>query len=103
MVRSHGTTVEFSFFRPQASQVNLVGDFNGWDQRNCPMMKRPGGWWRCEVALRPGCYQFKYLCDGEWFLDHAAFGLEYSPFGMNSVVFVDRDEDTSGPAERASA
>ena len=37
--------------------------------------------------------QFRYLGDGQWYTDYAAFGLEYGPFGMNSVVKVE-------PAER---
>ena len=47
------------------------------------------GWWRCRLRIAPGCYHFRYLSDGEWFMDYAAFGLDYGPFGLNSVVNVE--------------
>lgn len=35
--------VEFWFFRPEAKQIFLVGDFNGWHKSAFPMMPREGG------------------------------------------------------------
>ena len=83
-----GREVEFRFFRPGAKQVFLVGDFNGWNSSGCPMIRATDGEWRCRLTLPEGSHQFKYLADGEWFLDYAAFGLEHGPYGMNSVVMV---------------
>lgn len=83
-----GREVEFRFFRPEAKQVVLVGDFNGWSSSGFPMTRAENGEWRCRLTLPEGSYQFKYLADGEWFLDYAAFGLEHGPYGMNSVVMV---------------
>ncbi len=81
--------VEFRFLRPEAAQVTLAGDFNGW--QSCFLMdKRPDGWWHCRLKLAPGEYQFRYQADGEWYNDYAAFGLEHGPFGLNSVAKVDR-------------
>ncbi|GMV96254.1 MAG: hypothetical protein HRF43_13500 [Phycisphaerae bacterium] len=82
-------TVELSFFRPQARQVALAGDFNGWHCDSMPMTPYPDGWWRCRVRLAPGIYQFRYCADGQWFTDFAAFGVERGPFGWNSVLKVD--------------
>ena len=81
--------VEFRFFRPHARHVTLTGEFNGWHKTSLPMTKGPDGWWHYELRLAPGCYQFRYLGDGQWYTDYAAFGLEHGPFGMNSVVKVD--------------
>jgi 1,4-alpha-glucan branching enzyme len=81
--------VEFRFYRPQAHQVCLAGEFNGWNLTGLPMAKCPDGWWNCQMRLAPGCYQFRYMSDGQWFLDYAAFGLEHGPFGLNSVVRVE--------------
>jgi 1,4-alpha-glucan branching enzyme len=68
----------------------LAGDFNGWNPQSTPMTREPGGWWSCRLQLNPGTYQFRYLGDGEWFTDYAAFGLERTPFGWNSVITVTR-------------
>jgi 1,4-alpha-glucan branching enzyme len=81
--------VEFRFFRPGASHVKLAGDFNYWQHEATPMSTVNDGWWRCELSLDPGVYQFKYWADGKWFNDYASFGLERGPFGWNSVVVVE--------------
>ena len=86
---NHGNQVKFRFFRPQAGQVYLVGDFNGWNRTRTPMTRLPSGDWTHLAALHDGTHHFKYLADGEWFLDYAAFGIEEGPFGWNSVVVVE--------------
>jgi 1,4-alpha-glucan branching enzyme len=90
---------EFRFYRPQARHVSVVGDFSGWSQTGLPMTKGPDGWWRCQLRIAPGCYHFRYLCDDEWFIDYAAFGLDYGPGGLNSVVNIDSPPPlTANPA-----
>lgn len=79
-------TTEFRFFRPQVSQLSLVGDFNGWSTRSMPMSREADGWWVFRLRLAPGTYQFRYFGDGQWYTDYAAFGLERGPFGWNSVI-----------------
>lgn len=85
-------SVEFRFYRPFAGHAALVGEFNGWDRQSMPMTRGADGWWRYRLRLPDGCYQFRYFCDGEWFNDHAAFGIEHTPLGINSVVRVERPE-----------
>jgi 1,4-alpha-glucan branching enzyme len=82
-------TVVFRFFRPQSKRVTITGEFNSWNKSSTPMSKDGEGWWRCELKLAPGCYQFLYVSDGEYHRDYAAFGLTPAAFGMNSVVKVD--------------
>jgi 1,4-alpha-glucan branching enzyme len=82
-------TVEFRFCRPGAHYVTLAGDFNGWHKTSLPMRKGRDGWWQYQLRLAPGCYQFRYIADQEWYTDYAAFGLEHGPFGLNSVVKVE--------------
>ncbi len=85
--------VEFKFFRPEARQVFLTGDFSGW-QKHCLVMTRDEeGWWTCQLRLAPGVYQFRYLADGQWYTDYAAFGLEKGPYGWNSVLKVDPPQE----------
>ena len=90
--------MEFFFYRPEARQVSISGDFNGW--QNCFLMnKQSDGWWKCRLRLSPGTYQFRYCADGQWFADYAAFGLERGPYGWNSVVKV--EEIQSAPTEQS--
>jgi len=97
-------TVEFTFICPHATRVLIAGDFNGW-QPNFAMTRLDGQRWRSRLRLGPGVYQFRYCADGQWFNDYAAFGLEHGPFGLNSVVKVERAKRrpparSGGPAAR---
>jgi hypothetical protein len=58
---THTGKVEFRYDRPDASQVYLVGSFNGWNPGSHPMQRDSLGHWHCEVILAPGVYQFYYL------------------------------------------
>ena len=88
MVTVQGNYVQFRFFRPQARAVYLVGDFNGWADGGLPMVRSGDGYWLAVVRLPHGSYRFRYRADGEWFTDFAAFGVEYGPMGMDSIVQV---------------
>lgn len=80
--------VLFQFYRPGARQLAIAGDFNGW-KPSFHMTCDADGWWRSRIELAPGTYRFRYLADGQWFTDYAAFGVEPGPFGFNSVLKVD--------------
>ena len=88
MVKVDGQYVEFRFYRPQAQNVHLAGDFNGWRQRELPMTPTTEGYWLAQVRLPAGEFRFRYCADGEWFTDYAAFGVEPGRFGLDSVVRV---------------
>lgn len=106
----HGALV-FRWYRPQAQGVAVVGDFREWDHAGLPMQPEGNGWWSCRGRLEPGIYRFRYLADGQWYLDYASFGLERGPFGWNSVVWVrsacsqeqEADHEHSQEQELASA
>lgn len=98
VTQAHDGMVEFRFFRPNALQVILTGEFNGWHKTNFPMTKGADGWWRYQLKLAPGCYQFRYLGDGQWYTDYAAFGIEPGPLGVNSVVKVDPPQEQDTPS-----
>ncbi len=88
MVVVKGNVAEFYFDRPQAHQVYLVGDFNGWRQQELAMTRDKHGYWRAMLHLPPGEYKFRYLADGHWYTDYAAFGVKEGAFGMDSVLWV---------------
>jgi 1,4-alpha-glucan branching enzyme len=81
-------TIEFRFFRPDVTGVFIAGTFNGWATAHTPMQSDGDGWWRAELCLPEGDYQFRYIADGEWYTDHAANGIERSRTVWNSVLVV---------------
>ena len=99
--------LEFQFYRPAIGHVTLAGDFNGWNRSSLPMARGDDGWWRYRIRLAPGFYQFRYFGDGQWYTDYAAFGIEHSPLGLNSVLKVDpplaADETLLCPARPTDA
>jgi 1,4-alpha-glucan branching enzyme len=52
--------VAFAVWAPEAAQVSLIGDFNGWNPDSHPMRQREGGVWEAFVpGLGPGAL-YKY-------------------------------------------
>lgn len=71
--------------------VNIVGEFNGWSKRGCPMKKQKNGSFAGSISLATGReYQFRYLLDGErWENDWRADKYVANEYGgENSVVVV---------------
>ncbi len=79
---------EFRFFRPQVGDVFVTGDFNEWRTDQLRMVHRGDGYWVLRVALPPGDYRFRYVANGFWYTDYAAFGVEPAQFGYNSILRV---------------
>jgi len=83
--------VKVTFVLPaevEAETVHLVGDFNDW-QTSHTMRRQKDRSWRITVDLKPGRkYQFRYLVDGErWLNDPQADKYIPNPYGdQNSVV-----------------
>lgn len=86
-----GQVVHFALAAPGVSQVNLVGDFNGWDATATPLRpSRVNDIWVVDVPLTPGRYEYAFVLDGqEWRPDPAAPRAVANEFGTpNSVVTV---------------
>ena len=79
---------EFRFFRPEARHVAVAGDFNSWRMDQLKMIRQKDGYWVLKVLLPTGDYKFRYVADGLWYTDFAAFGLEPGRFGLDSLVRV---------------
>ena len=76
---------------PNAGQIYLVGEFNNWDRQNSLLKKTKDGDFSTTIDLEPGKeYQFKYLIDGQnWLNDPEADKFVPNTFqGENSVVVV---------------
>ena len=83
------TSVTFSIPVPlKAETITVVGDFNGWSHTATPLRKNLDGW-SITMELPTGKqYEYRYLADGETWLNDWAADL-YLPNelgGDNSVV-----------------
>jgi 1,4-alpha-glucan branching enzyme len=103
-VRNDGYA-EFKFYRPEANQVHLAGDFNNWRGEQMRMVKHADGNWVLRVKLAEGDYKFRYVADGVWFTDFAAFGVEPGRFGLDSICRIQGLEEsaTEAPARAVAA
>ena len=81
-------SVTFSFYRPEAVEVKIVGDFTDWQAAPIEMTATGDGWWTLGKKLSGGEYRFRYWCDGQWYTDFAAYGIEATKTGWNSVLVV---------------
>jgi chromosome partitioning protein len=80
--------VVFALEAPNASRVQLVGDFNGW-MPDGNEMTLAGGVWTKALELAPGRYRYRYVVDGVWCSDPLNAEVELSPYGgYNSVIVV---------------
>jgi hypothetical protein len=82
--------VRFALVAPDARDVAIVGDFNGWNSRATPM-RRTGaaGAWTASCALGAGRHAYAFLVDGhEWRVDPAAPLDPEDSFGIRSSVVV---------------
>ncbi|MCF8024967.1 MAG: glycogen-binding domain-containing protein [Desulfobacteraceae bacterium] len=61
--------VVFWVLAPEAAQVGICGDFNGWDGQKHLLKRKPGGFWEKTLTLHPGRYEYKFQVDGSWYLD----------------------------------
>lgn len=67
--------VNFVCVAPNAKQVCLVGDFNGWDPAANPMHRQPDGAWLLQIPLHHGHHPYRFLADGKPLLDPRAHGI----------------------------
>ncbi len=74
--------VNFSFAAPKAKQVQLIGDFNGWDHESHPMERTPDGAWFLQLSIHTGHHRYLYLVDGEPTLDPKANGITRTEEGI---------------------
>ena len=81
-------THTFALHAPHARSVEVVGDFNNWEVGKHPMKKDGNGVWKKAVRITPGAYHFKFMVDGEWWLDPEKETVP-NPYGTeNNVVTV---------------
>jgi hypothetical protein len=86
-----GTACRVTFrLTGSAQSAALLGDFNLWSPAAHPLERADDGSLGVTVALEPGDYRFRYLVDGErWINDDGADGLVPNLFGTaDSIVAI---------------
>lgn len=86
-------SVELVLRAPSASNVRVVGDFNGWDQDQAPMKRdAASGLWSVTLSLRPGRHIYAFVVDDTlWMRDPRAPAAKDADFGRpGSVMLVGR-------------
>jgi 1,4-alpha-glucan branching enzyme len=78
-----------TFFAPEAREVNVAGNFNGWRPDATPLKNTGAGEWAVRLMLRSAQYEYRFAVDGRWSEDPRASQHVANPFGeFNSVLVV---------------
>ena len=87
----HRKRVTLTLKAPHAEAVNLMGDFNQWNQKVHPMKQEADGIWKKTIMVQPGRYEYRFLVDGQWRNDPANDHICPNCFGTeNNVLEVSR-------------
>lgn len=72
----------------EVSTVNLVSEFDDWDESARPLIRRKDGSFSVSIVTRPGNrYRFRYLVDGErWVNDEQADDYVENAYGGTDGV-----------------
>jgi len=81
-----GSQQTFSLHAPEASAVQLVGDFTSWTESPINMEKDLEGIWRVTIALEPGQHSYRFIADGQWCDDPECLLREPTPYGSENSV-----------------
>ena len=75
---------------PNQPRVSVVGDFNNWDPKATPLIKRNNSMRSATVTLPPGQrYNFRYYsADGQWFNDAEPDAFAPSGHGTQNCVVI---------------
>ena len=78
----------FVFHAPEATRVELVGDFTAWRRERIPMRGPDAdGYWSARVRLPAGRYEYQFLVEGErWVTDPLAVSRRPDGFGYQNAV-----------------
>jgi hypothetical protein len=72
---------------PEATRVEVAGDFNGWRPEATPLRRGEGGVWSVQVPLPPGKrYEYSFVVDGAWVADPSAAATRDDGFGGANAV-----------------
>jgi len=85
--RATAAGVRFALESTSATEVALVGDFNGWLPGQCPLPRREGsGRFELTLPLGRGLYRYRFVVDGRETLDPDNPRRETGPDGRPASV-----------------
>jgi chromosome partitioning protein len=89
-VRQIEDAVMFVTLYPRADNVQIAGDFNGWQPKETTLEKiSENGAWQIKLPLAAGKYRYRLVVDGQWQQDPYNENTELNPYGdLNSVLEV---------------
>jgi chromosome partitioning protein len=73
--------VVFTINAPEAKDVFVAGDFNGWKTDDASRMESGDGAWQKRLNLKNGKYHYRFVIDGRWTDDPANELRETNPYG----------------------
>ena len=81
--------VTFAVTAPVGSDVRVAGSFNDWTPKKRLMDKTGTGVFSGIALLPQGTHEYKFVIDGEWFVDSVNPNFTVTEMGtMNSVLEV---------------
>ncbi len=82
--------VSFSLTREPGQKIFLAGSFNDWEQELLAMVyDENSNTYTAEVTLPCGCYEYKFVVNGEWITDPDNQNFSANDFGtLNSVISI---------------
>ncbi len=90
-VRQDGDILVFRSSHPEASEVQLAGDFNDWMPHTTPMNRLSDGDFESRLRLPRGRYRYRLVIDGRWSHDQNNPTIETNEYGeLNSIVEVEK-------------
>ena len=86
-VRQDGDVAVFRSRFPEATEIQIAGDFNDWMPHTTPMRRLPDGDFEARLKLPKGKYRYRLVVDGRWSHDVFNPTIETNEYGeLNSVV-----------------
>lgn len=86
-VRQEADVVIFHNRFPDASEIQIAGDFNDWMPHTTPMRRLADGDFEARLKLPKGRYRYRLVVDGRWSHDIHNPTIETNEYGeLNSVV-----------------
>jgi 1,4-alpha-glucan branching enzyme len=83
-------SVEFEVDLPEATEVYVAGDFNGWEPTEHRLERGDDGLFRVTLEIPPGVYEYKFIVDGTWVADPDNPETAPDPYGgVNSLLTVE--------------
>jgi 1,4-alpha-glucan branching enzyme len=74
---------------PEAGDVKVAGNFNGWQPEATPLKNTKDGEWAVRLMLRSGQYEYRFVVDGQWIEDPLTTQRTANPYGgFNSIFMV---------------